>query len=58
VDVIHKYTTEEAPSLQSYGELPATAKINQDMNDGEDAEEEEEDAGFDFERGVIDFVKI
>lgn len=50
-DVIHKYTTDEARSLQAYGELPANAKINQTtvdmaMDDGE----EEEDLGFDFEQ--------
>ena len=49
-DIIHKYTTEEARNLQSYGELPASAKINQTaidmaMDDGE----EEEDMGFDFD---------
>jgi len=50
-DVIHKFTTEEARSLQSYGELPANARINQTavdmaMDDGE----EEDDAGFDFDQ--------
>ena len=50
-DVIHKYTTEEARSLQSYGELPENARINQTavdmaMDDGE----EEVDAGFDFDQ--------
>lgn len=52
-DVIHKYSTEEARSLQAYGELPASARINQTavdmaMDDGE----EEEDAGFDFEQDI------
>jgi len=28
-DVIHKYTSEEARNLQAYGELPASARINQ-----------------------------
>ena len=50
-DVIHKYTTEEARNLQAYGELPATARINQtaiDMAmDGGDGQEE--DMGFDFD---------
>jgi translation initiation factor 1A len=50
-DVIHKYSTEEARSLQSYGELPENARINQTavdmaMDDGE----EEVDAGFDFDQ--------
>jgi translation initiation factor 1A len=49
-DIIHKYTTEEARNLVAYGELPASAKINQTaidmaMDDGE----EEEDMGFDFD---------
>ncbi len=49
-DVIHKYTTDEARSLQAYGELPATAKINQTaidmaMDDGDD----DDDVGFDFD---------
>lgn len=51
-DVIHKYTADEARSLQAYGELPATARINQtavDMAmDGGDGQEE--DAGFDFDQ--------
>jgi translation initiation factor 1A len=50
-DIIHKYTADEARSLQSYGELPTNAKINQTAIDmaldgGEGAEE---DMGFDFE---------
>ena len=58
-DVIHKYTTDEARSLQAYGELPANAKINQTtvdmaMDDGE----EEEDLGFDFEQVFTVFVAL
>ena len=50
-DVIHKFTTEEARSLKAYGELPATASINQTaidmaMDDGE----VEDDMGFDFDQ--------
>ena len=50
-DIIHKYTAEEARNLQGYGELPASAKINQTIVDmamegGDDAQE---DMGFDFE---------
>lgn len=49
-DVIHKYTTEEARNLQAFGELPASARINQTavdmaMDDGEEGE----DMGFDFD---------
>ena len=50
-DIIHKYTADEARSLQAYGELPASAKINQtaiDM-DMEGKGDQEEDMGFDFE---------
>ena len=50
-DVIHKFTTEEARSLKAYGELPATASINQTaidmaMDDGE----VDDDMGFDFDQ--------
>lgn len=51
-DVIHKYTTEEARNLQAYGELPATARINQtaiDMAMEGGGEGAAEDIGFDFE---------
>ncbi len=50
VDIIHKYTTDEARNLQSYGELPANAKINQSvmamtMDEGD---ANEVDLNFDF----------
>jgi translation initiation factor 1A len=50
-DIIHKYSADEARSLQAYGELPLHAKINQTAIDialvgGDGAEE---DVGFDFE---------
>ena len=32
-DVIHKYKTEEARNLKSYGELPANARINETVVD-------------------------
>ena len=37
-DVIQKYTPDEARQLKAYGELPNTAKINQDeqFNEGDD----------------------
>ncbi|CAM9209332.1 unnamed protein product, partial [Ectocarpus fasciculatus] len=50
-DIIHKYTTDEARSLQAYGELPATARINQTAIDLalEGENEDEDDVGFDFD---------
>ena len=49
--MIHKYSTEEARNLQAYGELPATARINQTAIDMamDGAEGQEEDMGFDFD---------
>jgi translation initiation factor 1A len=56
-DVIHKYTADEARSLQAYGELPANARINQTTVDmALDAGEEEEDLGFDFEQVIFYYV--
>ena len=40
-----RYTAEEARSLKAYGELPATAKINETDLIGETYE----DAGFEFD---------
>lgn len=42
-DVILKYSADEARSLKAYGELPDTAKINEN-----DAEGDEGGIGFDF----------
>jgi translation initiation factor 1A len=55
-DIIHKYNTDEARSLQSYGELPASAKINvtavdMAMDEGDDDDDEDE-ARFDFDDGT------
>lgn len=48
-DIIHKYTAQEARSLQEYGELPASAKINQTAIDmAMEGDGEEEDFDFDF----------
>jgi translation initiation factor 1A len=59
-DIIHKYSTDEARSLQAYGELPSSAKINQtaiDMAmDGGDGQEE--DMGFDFEDVSAKFINV
>jgi translation initiation factor 1A len=51
-DVIHKYTTEEARSLQAYGELPATARINQTAIDMamDDGDGQDDNMGFDFDQ--------
>lgn len=49
-DIIHKYTTDEARSLQAYGELPTTARINQTAIDlALEGENDDEDVGFDFD---------
>lgn len=58
-DIIHKYTTDEARSLQAYGELPATARINQTAIDLalEGENEDEDDVGFDFD-GVCLYVLL
>jgi translation initiation factor 1A len=49
-DIIHKYSTEEARTLQQMGEIPAATRINVTAmeraieHDGDEAA----DAGFDF----------
>lgn len=51
LDIIHKYTADEARNLKQYGELPETAAINQtavDMAMAGDGEEED-DIGIDFD---------
>ncbi len=64
-DIIHKYTADEARSLQAYGELPVSAKINQTAIDMAlvGGEGQEEDMGFDFEEVgysevLLYFVKL
>jgi len=60
-DVLHKYTPDEARSLIAYGELPATARINQNAIDiaqgatggGADADD---DLAFDFADVNIDSI--
>ena len=48
--MIHKYNADEARSLQQYGELPATAKINQTAVDmALDDGEGDDDMVFDFD---------
>ena len=59
-DVIHKYTTEEARNLQAFGELPASAKINQTAVDMamDGADGQEEDMGFDFDEVLMIIIII
>jgi len=38
-DVILKYTSDEARNLKAYGELPETAKINENLNEGDEGDE-------------------
>jgi translation initiation factor 1A len=47
-DVVHKYQPDEARQLQAYGEIPASAKLNQTAIDMaiDDDGEEESDLGF------------
>lgn len=33
VDIVHKYTADEARNLKQYGELPETARINETVVD-------------------------
>ena len=60
VDIIHKYSADEARNLKAYGELPAEAKINED----ETFNEEEESCPFEFgdpddgEDGGVDLDEI
>ena len=50
VDIVHKYSADEARNLKQYGELPETARINEtavDMAMAGDAEDD--DIGIDFD---------
>jgi len=50
VDIIHKYTADEARNLKQYGELPETARINEGAVDlATDGLAETEDIGIDFD---------
>jgi translation initiation factor 1A len=50
VDIIHKYSADEARNLKQYGELPETANINQTAVDIAMADDEDkEDIGIDFD---------
>jgi translation initiation factor 1A len=50
-DILHKYSTEEARSLQAHGEIPATALINRTAIDiaMQDINAPQEDLLFDFD---------
>lgn len=51
VDIIHKYTADEARNLKQYGELPDNARINETAVDIANAMENDsdEDLGIDFD---------
>ena len=50
VDIIHKYSADEARNLKQYGELPETANINQTAIDIAMADDDDkEDIGIDFD---------
>lgn len=51
VDIVHKYTADEARNLKQYGELPENARINEtavDMAMGNDGDDDE-DLGISFD---------
>ena len=50
VDIIHKYSADEARNLKQYGELPETARINETAVDmAMTADDEDNDIGIDFD---------
>ncbi|GMI39966.1 hypothetical protein TrCOL_g4891 [Triparma columacea] len=50
VDIIHKYTADEARNLKQYGELPETARINETAVDiAMEGEGSDDDIGIDFD---------
>ena len=50
VDIVHKYTADEARNLKQYGELPETARINETAVDMAMAgDDEDDDIGIDFD---------
>lgn len=50
VDIIHKYSADEARNLKQYGELPETARINETAVDlAMTADGEDDDIGIDFD---------
>jgi len=51
-DVILRYNPDEARQLKSYGELPESAKINENVVEGEG--EGEDDEAFEFDEDAIE----
>ncbi|KAI2495433.1 translation intitation factor 1A [Fragilaria crotonensis] len=49
VDIIHKYSADEARNLKQYGELPDSARINETAVDMANTTAEEDDIGIDFD---------
>ena len=50
VDIIHKYTADEARNLKQYGELPETARINETAVDiAMEGDGSDDDIGIDFD---------
>eukprot|EP00977_Amphora_coffeiformis_P006515 scaffold1400_cov175-Amphora_coffeaeformis.AAC.6 len=50
VDIVHKYTADEARNLKQYGELPETARINETAVDIANAgDDDDDDIGIDFD---------
>ena len=50
VDIIHKYTADEARNLKTYGELPETARINETAVDlAMEGDGSDDDIGIDFD---------
>ena len=50
VDIVHKYTADEARNLKQYGELPETARINETAVDmAMTADDDDNDIGIDFD---------
>lgn len=50
VDIVHKYTADEARNLKQYGELPETARINETAVDMAMAgDDDDDDIGIDFD---------
>lgn len=50
VDIVHKYSADEARNLKQYGELPETARINETAVDMAMAgDDDDDDIGIDFD---------
>lgn len=59
VDIVHKYSADEARNLKQYGELPETARINETAVDMAMAGgDEDDDIGIDFDVRSCTKLKI